>query len=53
MLSKETEVLLPRIPLQRLGKPDDVASTILFLCSPESAYLSGTEIFVTGGQHVY
>jgi NAD(P)-dependent dehydrogenase (short-subunit alcohol dehydrogenase family) len=53
MLSKETEVLLPRIPLQRLGKPDDVAGTILFLCSPESAYLSGTEIFVTGGQHVY
>ncbi|MGE5540572.1 MAG: SDR family NAD(P)-dependent oxidoreductase [Gemmatimonas sp.] len=53
MLSKETEVLLPRIPLQRLGKPEDVAGTILFLCSPESAYLSGTEIFVTGGQHVY
>jgi NAD(P)-dependent dehydrogenase (short-subunit alcohol dehydrogenase family) len=53
MLSKETEVLLPRIPLQRLGKPDDVAGTILFLCSPDSAYLSGTEIFVTGGQHVY
>ena len=53
MLSKEPEVLLPRIPLQRLGKPDDVAGTILFLCSPESAYLSGTEIFVTGGQHVY
>ena len=53
MLSKETEVLLPRIPLQRLGKPDDVAGTILFLCLPESAYLSGTEIFVTGGQHVY
>jgi NAD(P)-dependent dehydrogenase (short-subunit alcohol dehydrogenase family) len=53
MLSKETEVLLPRIPLQRLGKPEDVAATILFLCTPESAYLSGTEIFVTGGQHVY
>ena len=53
MLSKETEVLLPRIPLQRLGKPDDVAGAIVFLCSPESGYLSGTEIFVTGGQHVY
>jgi NAD(P)-dependent dehydrogenase (short-subunit alcohol dehydrogenase family) len=53
MLSKETEALLPRIPLQRLGKPEDVAGTILFLCSDDSAYLSGTEIFVTGGQHVY
>jgi NAD(P)-dependent dehydrogenase (short-subunit alcohol dehydrogenase family) len=53
MLSKETEVLLPRIPLQRLGKPEDVAGAILFLCSPDSAYLSGTEIFITGGQHLY
>ena len=53
MLSPETEVLIPRIPLHRLGTPEDVAHTIFYLCSDESAYVTGTEIFVTGGQHLY
>ncbi len=53
MLSPETEVLIPRIPLHRLGTPDDVASTIFYLCGDDSAYVTGTEIFVTGGQHLY
>jgi NAD(P)-dependent dehydrogenase (short-subunit alcohol dehydrogenase family) len=53
MLSPETEILLPRIPLHRLGQPEDVASTIYYLCSPEAGYVTGTEIFVTGGQHLY
>ena len=52
MLSPETEVLIPRIPLRRLGQPKDVASTIYYLCSEDSAYVTGTEIFVTGGQHL-
>jgi NAD(P)-dependent dehydrogenase (short-subunit alcohol dehydrogenase family) len=53
MLSPETAVLLPRIPLHRLGVPADVAGTIFFLCNNDAAYVTGTEIFVTGGQHVY
>jgi len=53
MLSPETEVLLPRIPLHRLGTPEDIETTIFYLCSPESSYVTGTEIFVTGGQHLY
>ncbi|HEX7968311.1 MAG TPA: SDR family oxidoreductase [Stellaceae bacterium] len=53
MLSPETEVLIPRIPLHRLGTPEDVASSIFYLCSEDSAYVTGTEIFVTGGQHLY
>ena len=52
MLSEQTEVLIPRIPMHRLGKPKDVASTIYFLCSEDSEYITGTEIFVTGGQHM-
>ena len=52
MLSPETEVLIPRIPLHRLGEPKDVASTIYYLCSEDSSYVTGTEIFVTGGQHL-
>ena len=53
MLSPETEVLIPRIPLQRLGSPDDVAGAIHYLCSEDSAYVTGTEIYVTGGQHLF
>jgi NAD(P)-dependent dehydrogenase (short-subunit alcohol dehydrogenase family) len=53
MLSPETDMLIPRIPLQRLGTPDDVAATIFYLCAPDSAYVTGTEIFITGGQHLY
>ncbi len=53
MLSPETAVLLPRIPLHRLGAPQDVAGTIFFLCSDDAAYVTGTEISVNGGQHIY
>ncbi|MDH3239180.1 MAG: SDR family oxidoreductase [Alphaproteobacteria bacterium] len=53
MLSPETDALIPRIPLGRLGEPEEVASVIYFLCSAQSGYVSGTEIFVTGAQHVY
>jgi NAD(P)-dependent dehydrogenase (short-subunit alcohol dehydrogenase family) len=53
MLSPNTDVLIPRIPLNRLGQPDDVASTIFYLCAPESTYITGTEIYVTGGQHLF
>ncbi|MEO3435485.1 SDR family oxidoreductase [Inquilinus sp. CAU 1745] len=53
MLSPETDALLPRIPMGRLGRPRDVASVIFYLCTEESAYVTGTEIFVTGGQHLY
>ena len=53
MLSPETTTLLPRIPLHRLGCPEDVAGTIFFLCSEDAAYITGTEISVNGGQHIY
>ena len=53
MLSPEYEMLVPRIPLQRLGTPRDVAATIHYLCSDDSSYVTGTETYVTGGQHIF
>jgi 3-oxoacyl-[acyl-carrier protein] reductase len=38
------------IPLGRLGTTDDVAAAALFLASEEAAYISGTLLFVDGGQ---
>lgn len=39
------------IPLGRIGRPEDVAGTVLFLCSELSAYLTGQVIVVDGGLH--
>ncbi len=41
--------LLPRIPMGRLGTPEDLAQLICFLASEESAYLTGQIIGVSGG----
>jgi NAD(P)-dependent dehydrogenase (short-subunit alcohol dehydrogenase family) len=40
---------LKRVPLGRVGAPEDVAETVLFLSSPASAYLTGLLIDVDGG----
>lgn len=52
ILSPGAEELANAIPLRRLGKPEEVARTIYFLCTAESSYVSGTEVEINGGQHV-
>ena len=49
MLSPDTEVLIPRIPLNRLGQPNYFASTIYFWCSEDSTFITGTEILLRVG----
>ena len=38
-----------RIPLGRMGDPDDIARAVLFLASPAAAYVTGTTLVVDGG----
>ena len=38
-----------QIPLKRFGTPDEVASAVLYLSSPEAAFIVGTELIVDGG----
>ena len=38
-----------QVPLGRFGTPDEIASTVLHLSSPESAFIVGTEIIADGG----
>lgn len=52
MLAPEYESLVPRIPLHRLGTPDEVAGVVFRLCTEDFGYVTGTEIFITGGQHL-
>jgi NAD(P)-dependent dehydrogenase (short-subunit alcohol dehydrogenase family) len=40
---------LARIPMRRLGQPDDIASVVLFLCSPEASYITGHTLVADGG----
>lgn len=53
MLSPEYESLVPRIPMHRLGTPEEVAGVIFQLCSGDFSYVTGTELFITGGQHLF
>ncbi|WP_394186980.1 SDR family NAD(P)-dependent oxidoreductase [Metabacillus halosaccharovorans] len=41
--------LIQATPLQRLGKPQDIAQATLFLASEESSYITGAEIVIDGG----
>jgi NAD(P)-dependent dehydrogenase (short-subunit alcohol dehydrogenase family) len=38
-----------RIPLKRLGRPEDIARTARFLLSTDAAYITAAEIVVDGG----
>ncbi|MGH7666256.1 MAG: 3-oxoacyl-ACP reductase FabG [Candidatus Dormibacteria bacterium] len=39
-----------RIPLGRLGRAEDIAAVIAFLCSEDAAYVSGQVLYVNGGR---
>ena len=53
MIQPEYEALIPRIPLGHMGTSNDVAKSIFYLASEESSYVTGTEVWVTGGQHMF
>jgi NAD(P)-dependent dehydrogenase (short-subunit alcohol dehydrogenase family) len=42
--------LVSHIPMGRLGRPDDIASVILFLASEGASYITGQTIFIEGGR---
>jgi 3-oxoacyl-[acyl-carrier protein] reductase len=41
-----------RIPLKRLGTPDDVAAAVCFLASDEASYITGQVLAVNGGMYL-
>lgn len=48
----ETKIL-PQIPMSRLGKPEEIAGLIAYLASDEAAFVTGANISINGGQHMF
>jgi len=44
--------ILPQIPVGRLGKPEEVAALVTYLCSEDAGYVTGSNIAINGGQHM-
>jgi acetoacetyl-CoA reductase len=45
--------ILPQIPVNRLGKPEEIAGLVVYLASDEAAFVTGANISINGGQHMY
>lgn len=45
--------IIPQIPTGRLGKPEEVAALVAYICSEDAGYLTGANIALNGGQHMY
>lgn len=48
-LQKQTEAFMAKIPMHRMGEPDEIGKVVLFLASDMSSYMTGEQIVVDGG----
>ncbi len=52
LTDKQQQDLIQRVPLGRLGRPEEVASAVAFLASSAAAYITGATLHVNGGMHM-
>jgi acetoacetyl-CoA reductase len=45
--------IIPQIPVGRLGRPEEIAGLVAYLCTEEAAFVTGANIAINGGQHMY
>ncbi|MFL9862236.1 SDR family oxidoreductase, partial [Paraburkholderia madseniana] len=45
--------ILPQIPAGRLGKPEEIAALVCYLCSDDAGFVTGSNIAINGGQHMH
>ncbi len=49
---EERQRIMEAMPMQRLGKPEDIAGAVLFLASEEAGWITGTTLTVDGGDSI-
>ena len=49
---EQRTLLLSKIPMQRLGQPEDIANTVAFLASDAASYITGQTVHVNGGMYM-
>ncbi len=47
------EKIIAKIPVKRLGKPEEIADGVLFLAKDDSGFITGSTLSINGGQHMY
>ena len=47
------EKIVAKIPVGRLGKADEIARGVVFLCGEEAGFVTGSTLSINGGQHMY
>ena len=45
--------IIPQIPMGRLGKPEEIAGLVAYLASDEAGFVTGANISINGGQHMF
>jgi acetoacetyl-CoA reductase len=45
--------IVKTIPVGRLGEPEDIARSVLFLVADEAGFVTGSTLSINGGQHMY
>jgi 3-oxoacyl-[acyl-carrier protein] reductase len=52
LAQEQVKKLVENVPLGRLGRVDDIAQAVLFLCSPTAGYITGSTLHVNGGMYM-
>lgn len=50
---KVLEGIIAKIPVGRLGEAEEIAQAVLFLCGPNSGFITGSCLSLNGGQHMF
>ena len=45
--------IIPQIPVGRLGRPEEVAALVAYLCTDEAGFVTGANFAINGGQHMF
>jgi acetoacetyl-CoA reductase len=45
--------IIPQIPVGRLGQPEEVAALVAYICSDDAGFMTGANVAINGGQHMF